>query len=514
MASAAAPPPLPPSSSKKVVTIDGSHGEGGGQILRNAAALAVITGTPLRVHSIRAGRAPKPGLRPQHLHGLELVAAISGFELQGGVVGSSEITLMPPREKKEKGTETNKTIRVDTKTAASTLLMIQTALPCLLLMPSSLDSSSSSSPSSATAEAGTEAAAAAAASAAAAPSSTTTTTTTTLELVGGTDASAAPPADYARLVLLPTLTRAFAARPPPPSGAAAPPSSSSFEVDLRVRRRGFFPRGQGVVSLTVKSLRRGTTLPPIVLERRRTKRSAGGQQREGGSRERERERVSVEVEAFSAGAGVPDEAARSAAEACVKALLESGAVASREQISVAISRLRSPGEALGDGGGVIAVAKVEGDAGEGGEEAGSDPLLLGSALPLSPAPKGSNKKRKTTAAATGAPSSSHSPAPPSPAEVGAQVGSDLARDLSSGGGRGGERGGGGTAATDRWLQDQLIVFMALAEGHSRVETCALTEHTRSAIAVAEALTPARFKVVESGNGACLIECEGAGVEAR
>ena len=125
-AAAAAPasPPPPPPTHPKMVTIDGSHGEGGGQILRNAAALAAITGTPLRVHSIRAGRAPRPGLRPQHLHGLRLVATLSGFELRGGFVGSSEIVLLPPKEEKKKkeqeekggkATNRNRTIRVDTK---------------------------------------------------------------------------------------------------------------------------------------------------------------------------------------------------------------------------------------------------------------------------------------------------------------------------------------------------------------------------------------------------------------
>ena len=309
-----------------------------------------------------------------------------------------------------------------------------------------------------------------------------------------------------------------------------------------MRRRGFFPKGQGAVSLTVTPLRPGATLPPITLERRRRK---GGRSTE--------EKISVEVSAFSAGAAVPEAAARAAADACAAALLESGAVASREQVSVAVSRLRSPEEAFGDGGGVIAVAKVEeGGGGEGDEQGGrSGPalLLFGSALPLSPPPRGSsNKKQKTSssaaAAAAGPSSSSYSPAPSSPAEVGARVGADLARDLlcsssvSSSGDSGGGNTGGGTdiiaAATDRWLQDQLIVFMALARGTSRVATCApLTEHTRSAIAVAEALTSARFRVVRAesagggggdgggegkgrgrGGGACVIECEGAGVVAR
>ena len=178
--------------------------------------------------------------------------------------------------------------------------MAQTALPCLLFLPSSS--------SAAEVEAGTESA----------PCSTT------LELVGGTDASAAPPADYARLVLLPTLRNAFSpALAPPAAPAPAPPL---FDVDLQVRKRGFFPRGQGLVSLTVTPLRPGETLPPITLLRRKT----GG---------KEEERVSVEVSAFSAGDKVPESAAGEAAEACVAALLDAGAVASRGQGSVAVSRL-------------------------------------------------------------------------------------------------------------------------------------------------------------------------------
>ena len=189
------------------------------------------------------------------------------------------------------------------------------------------------------------------------------------------------------------------------------------------------------------------------------------------------------------------------------------------------------------------MGKVEaggGEGGEGGSGGPPPPLLLGSAQPLSPPPKAggagssSSKRQKTTTTTTTGPSSSSPSSSPywhadraSPAEVGKQVGSDLARDLlcsSSGGG--GIGGGEILSATDRWLQDQLVVFMALARGTSRVATCSpLTEHARSAIAVAEALTTARFRVVEleagggregekGGGGACVLECEGAGVAAR
>ena len=59
-----------------LVEIDGSFGEGGGQILRTSLALSLITGRPLRLSRIRANR-PKPGLAAQHLRAVEAAAAIS-----------------------------------------------------------------------------------------------------------------------------------------------------------------------------------------------------------------------------------------------------------------------------------------------------------------------------------------------------------------------------------------------------------------------------------------------------
>ncbi len=76
------------------VTLDGSYGEGGGQILRTALALAAITGRQVALTQIRAGRA-NPGLRPQHLAVVRAMAAICQAELRGDAIGSRELTFAP-----------------------------------------------------------------------------------------------------------------------------------------------------------------------------------------------------------------------------------------------------------------------------------------------------------------------------------------------------------------------------------------------------------------------------------
>jgi RNA 3'-terminal phosphate cyclase (ATP) len=76
------------------IAIDGSYGEGGGQVLRTSLTLSVLTGRPLEITRIRAGR-KKPGLRPQHLTAVRALAASCAGELHGDVINSQRLVFRP-----------------------------------------------------------------------------------------------------------------------------------------------------------------------------------------------------------------------------------------------------------------------------------------------------------------------------------------------------------------------------------------------------------------------------------
>jgi RNA 3'-terminal phosphate cyclase (ATP) len=142
-----------------MLTIDGSMGEGGGQILRSSIALSIITGTPINIENIRARR-DKPGLRKQHLTAVLAAAEICGAEVAGAHVGSGKLSFAP-------GKVAAGDYRFDIGTAGSTTLVTQT-----VLWPLSLAEGPSR-----------------------------------LSVVGGTHNIHAPPFDYLERVLVPIINR-------------------------------------------------------------------------------------------------------------------------------------------------------------------------------------------------------------------------------------------------------------------------------------------------------------------
>jgi RNA 3'-phosphate cyclase len=128
--------------------VDGSYGEGGGQILRTALALSVITSRPVRISKIRAGR-EVPGLRRQHVSSLKVLSAVFNSRLEGVEEGSSEVSFVP-------GPPRARSISLDMKTAASITLVLQAVVPAVSLARTPL----------------------------------------TLELIGGTDVQWSPTFDY------------------------------------------------------------------------------------------------------------------------------------------------------------------------------------------------------------------------------------------------------------------------------------------------------------------------------
>lgn len=107
-----------------VIDIDGSQGEGGGQILRSALSLSMCTGVPIQISQIRAKR-PKPGLMRQHLVCVQAAQAISGATVDGAELGSTTLRFVP-------GTTQAGEYSFAIGTAGSCMLVVQTVLPALM----------------------------------------------------------------------------------------------------------------------------------------------------------------------------------------------------------------------------------------------------------------------------------------------------------------------------------------------------------------------------------------------
>ncbi len=108
-----------------VITIDGSYGEGGGQIVRSALALSAIVGRAVKVTKIRAGRR-KPGLQPQHLASVRALARIAGADVRGAELGSTSLYFAP-------GPISGGSYRFEVATAGAASLVFQTVIAPLAL---------------------------------------------------------------------------------------------------------------------------------------------------------------------------------------------------------------------------------------------------------------------------------------------------------------------------------------------------------------------------------------------
>jgi len=172
-----------------MIEVDGGHGEGGGQLLRMAVALSALTGTPVRVVRIRAGR-PTPGLAAQHVTAIHAVAELCAAEATGVAVGASSIEFRP-------GNPASGHFSFDVGTAGSIALVLQALLPVAAGAPGPVR----------------------------------------VRLVGGTDVRGAPPIDYFNRVFLGLLR---------PLGGHA---------DVEVLRRGYYPRGGGIVDVVIEPTR-------------------------------------------------------------------------------------------------------------------------------------------------------------------------------------------------------------------------------------------------------------------
>jgi RNA 3'-phosphate cyclase len=107
-----------------MIVLDGAYGEGGGQILRTALVLSLLTGQAFRIENVRLGR-PQPGLKPQHLHIVRALEQMSDCRVEGAAPGALALTFAP-------GRIAGGSYHLDVGTAGAVPLVLQTLLPVCL----------------------------------------------------------------------------------------------------------------------------------------------------------------------------------------------------------------------------------------------------------------------------------------------------------------------------------------------------------------------------------------------
>ena len=108
-----------------MIELDGSSGEGGGQIIRTALAMSAITGKAFRIINIRKNR-DNPGLANQHLYCVKAVKELCDAQVEGAELGSEKLEFYPRKIKPQ-------TLSIDIGTAGSVTLLMQSLLPICIM---------------------------------------------------------------------------------------------------------------------------------------------------------------------------------------------------------------------------------------------------------------------------------------------------------------------------------------------------------------------------------------------
>jgi RNA 3'-terminal phosphate cyclase len=198
-----------------MIEIDGSLGEGGGQVLRSSLALSMLTRLPVHLTHIRARR-PKPGLQAQHLAAVKAAAAISAAQVDGAALNSQELTFTP-------GDVRSDDYRFDIGTAGSTSLVLQTIFLPLALANRLLKAEAAPTPPTSRVLG--------------ADPDPEITVSSEVTLIGGTHVSWSPCFHYLDLQWLPYLRR------------------MGIDATLELLLAGFYPQGNGQVRARIAPVR-------------------------------------------------------------------------------------------------------------------------------------------------------------------------------------------------------------------------------------------------------------------
>ena len=176
-----------------MLTIDGSTGEGGGQILRSALTISTIIKKPIKITNIRTKR-NNPGLRHQHVTTIKLLSKLFDIHIENAELGAEWINISFDKNS-ENYDEINKdTCNIDIGTAGSIPLLLQTIIPSIAISQKNI----------------------------------------LIQLTGGTDVKFSPTIDYIKYVMREAFNRI------------------GILFDVNVIKRGFYPNGKGIVNIEIQ----------------------------------------------------------------------------------------------------------------------------------------------------------------------------------------------------------------------------------------------------------------------